>query len=1548
MRIHLVLLILALLTFCASAQLERGVKGNVEDVVLVGADDWHSSVAATPLAIWSENNTTVDKTLLILPKNVSAGNRLGWVEYKDLDRYGAPEILRTLKLANVTAIVIHGDGNRIENAIKIAHQEGIKIYVTAGLEPKAKQEPAAQDIDMSTLLNQGADVMNVSRNAFLDEAGLDNVSTNKTDDHLQKSGPGNGKVGDYFCPVNPDARDEFYNKIEKLVEDYKADGVVLYNFGFQDDSYCFCDYCQDKFFKDTGVDLSKTYASGYNMERWRQWKQDQVLEMVKEARNITTDLGPVDLGIAIGSPFDRSQGYNFPEISKVADFTLIAPISPRDAHLASCMTDKPVYIRLSNSYIEYTLSTQNVEGAVKYIEDLISSGAGGMAFEYNVVYTPLWSELEPPSASARWLLAQLKGVTKNRTLGIGNISYQTSARIGNENIYQMAREISNRWIRSPGAVIVGDNYTSGLQAATIASYLNWPVLFMGDKMPEETVLALKRLGANTTVVVGPIADAIKSNLTSMNITVIDGNQDLLLKEMKSRGEDPKVVVMANSRDLSLIRFEPKSEIKRGKAGPILVDVAISPGQIPSERTGEIVRLNISLMNIDTATAKQVVFNDNFPNGRLLKWPKASQGTVSILDPYTGEETNAFNAFSDGSLLLWDVGDIYSGKTASLALEAEILYPLDAGWKQRLDSGITITQDGKLENVTVGKAESWPITNITYPADMPTGVANISWSLAREASYTSINIYSPEDRAGTVITTNITPGKLYHATLPMAFPGAWKFNLEAGDGYTHKTNNYTINVRSNVPAVNITAFSHTQVPRLSLVSAQLAAARKSLLVDVATNPQEIDPKKVEEVLKQRVDEAKISPQYLIVVGDPGSMPFVPTGLQQNFSDTVSFDIYRDYRINQYGSNYSQVAMGRIIGLSVYDASQMVARTLAYDRLQGAWKDNALTIPSAPLSWPQSPIIISIRDYLEQAGFKVRELRWEEATYQMVSSLMNNGQNIVAFNHHGDQSLWALSEWSLNDKTLNEAHVKELTLAPQTTTVEACMTARLKGTTVRAGGMQMYIPMKLDDSIALAFIRAGSLNYVGYSSLSYIHVSEDHHKRFYQALVYENATIGQAVKDADNLYSMKLKGAQSLKDMEDYEEMLPNGWPSAESMMNETLSISTLFGDPCFRPSVPRTPPLPYTEVVTQTKSSEGSPAAGFASASLAANSTTLKPAVSSTANSTVVKSSVTNRSASNVTVKPAVNAMVSPAANVTTNVTANATVNSTAGPAIRHVAATVANEGASYAKAELEASITPRNEMATDWVYWMQTEVSDGKLLLNSPAALIGEVVIPKDAEKVVVKEDGQAVFHDEEIMAQGKKVIWPVIRPKVNETRTFIVEYEVVPGETQIIRITPGWSAISLYLNPKDTSVSKYFSSKPYRGIFTVVGQDWSFTTEDNGMSNVTRLEAGRGYMVDSAGNFTIEVSGKPVELPYRLSLVKGWNLIGVPYNRTVSINSVIVSAEHKRYSYPQAAAKGYVSTFLWKYDGSSWAQVSGNETLEPGKGYLLEAKDDCKLEFRK
>jgi len=118
----------------ANAELERGTKGNVEDVILVSADDWHSSVAATPLAIWSEDNRTVVNPLLILPKNVNAGMRMGWVEQDDLDRYGVASVLHTLKSANISAVIIHGEGDLAKSLVEAAHKEGLIAYATASLE----------------------------------------------------------------------------------------------------------------------------------------------------------------------------------------------------------------------------------------------------------------------------------------------------------------------------------------------------------------------------------------------------------------------------------------------------------------------------------------------------------------------------------------------------------------------------------------------------------------------------------------------------------------------------------------------------------------------------------------------------------------------------------------------------------------------------------------------------------------------------------------------------------------------------------------------------------------------------------------------------------------------------------------------------------------------------------------------------------------------------------------------------------------------------------------------------------------------------------------------------------------------------------------------------------------------------------------------------------------------------------------------------------------------------------------------------------------------
>ena len=195
--------------------------------------------------------------------------------------------------------------------------------------------------------------------------------------------------------------------------------------------------------------------------------------------------------------------------------------------------------------------------------------------------------------------------------------------------------------------------------------------------------------------------------------------------------------------------------------------------------------------------------------------------------------------------------------------------------------------------------------------------------------------------------------------------------------------------------------------------------------------------------------------------------------------------------------------------------------------------------------------------------------------------------------------------------------------------------------------------------------------------------------------------------------------------------------------------------------------------------------------------------------------------------------------------------------------------------------------------------------------------------------------------------MWPIIRPKLGENRSFQIEYVIIPGEVQVINVTAGWNAVSVYLNPRDASSQKYLKNKPYRTIFSVDRSGWDFSMKDGSIVNVTRFAAGEGYLIDSAGNFTMEIPGKPVDLPFRLDLHSGWNMIGLPVNKTVNLSSIIVNAEHKRYMYPEAVQKGLVSAFIWKYEDGGWTHLGENETLMPGRAYLVEAKSDAKMEFR-
>lgn len=1465
---------MALPAMAEDVPLAPGVRGDMDDVILVGADDWHEAMAATPLAIWSEGNHTISIPLLILPGEVNAGERNGWIEASDLERYGDSAILNTLKSANISAITVHGQGEKVRSLVQAAHKDGLKVYVTATLEIPYKSELQ----DGRGGIKEIAD----ASSAMLEEAGISSLSPDESGidrSLLQVANPDIGGNASFYCPANSDAREALYNQIEMLIDDYKADGIVLYNIGFQDENFCFCNACKEKFYQDTGIDLGKVYSSSFNEARWSQWKQDQIMQIVRYARNITSDLGPAKLAIALDSPFDRNHGYNFAEISSLTDFSIISPLSIQDAGQAVRISSRPVYIRISDDYLEYVISTQNVEGGVRYVEGLISEGAAGVAIEYSVVTTPVWSELLPPSRASRWLLSQIGG----SSLAIGNVSWQSDARLLANNSFDMAEKISRYWKSSAGAVIAEDSYGSALAAAPVASYLNWPLLFTGRSLPNETAAALQRLGAVQAVLVGPVSEDAKQSLAGMNITLQEGNSELFLEQMEMRGDRPNMVVYTNSHDLSLLPPSSEPVVERSLVDDILVRTEISPSRIPAEEAGETVRLNFTMTNTGEQPVRDIRLLDIFPLGRYIKWPRAESGEVIITDPYSGGPSDAVNSFLNGSMLRWNLDKLEPGKSSSLNVDVQILYPLDSGWQDRLDTGATVAFEDFSYNHTIKNVDDEPVVNLTYPTWIYSGRTNITWNLDRQASYTQFNLYSPDQRSATVRFADIVPDKLYEVRAQMLTPGKWIFNIEAGNGYVHKTQNYTIQVRSNVKSMNISAFSHTKVPRLSLVAAPAAAARRALLIDAAVDPQQIEPAGEEQTLIESVEALHLQPQYLMVVGDPGSLPFISTGIKQKASEITEYEIYRDYQLPLEDKNYSSVATGRVMGLSVYDASQLLARTLAYDRLNGSWKSNALVISSPPLSYPQTPTSVAIRDYLMEAGLSVKDLRYEQATYQQAVSQMNNGQNIVSFIHHGDESSWQLSDWSMMDSALTAAHVKELTLSPQTTTSGACVTVNLKGYYINMSGTRMYVPVSLDDSIALAFIRAGAVNYIGDSSLSWIFLSEDFFKRFYQSLVFENSTVGQAAVDADNLYHLKFQGAESVLDISDYDESLPAWDVSVREMLNQTAYMNVILGDPSFRPAMPKSPDLPYSTIV-QAEVGQEEPAAG--------------DAASDAANGTNISTGAVSRE----------------------------------------------NE-----KAGIMASITADNESATDWIYWVESDSSSGELDLNAPPAIIAEVRLPKDADKVTVREmdSGLITWHGEYVRGEEKRVMWPVIRPRLSEQRSYLIEYEIIPGQVQRINVTPGWNAIAIYLQPKEASVGKYLNDKAYRSIFTISGQAWDFGLNEGSAVNVTSFKPGEGYLIDSAENFSIEIPGKPVELPYRLDLHAGWNMIGLPVNETVDLGNITVNADHKRYRYPEAAEKGLVSAFIWRYEGDNWRHLAENETLAPGVAYLFESTGEAKLEFR-
>ncbi len=1541
--------------------------GGDTDVILVGTRNWQDVIAATPLAISQAENAS--RPLLLVPTGVDTGERYSWLENADLVKYGVPPIINKLKSGNVSTVIINvkDDNGFVYFPSEVVEEDAIgqDVNVTKVFIDKAHEE----GLSVFAALSCFRDPITVG--AHPEWSQVDNEDK---------------RSEEWVCPLNDEYKEYLLNLTAEVLG-YDIDGVVLSDFGYAGSDYCFCDLCKRGFWNDTGidpgkVDLANRYSS--NTQKWFEWRASMVTDFFVSFSKHVKKIDPeITIGARMQNPFDDyyPAGYDREEIASHVELMLIDPIGTRDIRILSQDIGKEaaIYMFWREADIEDTMSVPNVEGTIRNMEDAKAAGATGVVLDYDIAYTPIWLELKTMPHSTSWFLSQYspEHVT---IIGDADVSLPLDlelSRIRGTDIFDTAARIASCWNQSQGVVLLNSrDYHSAVEAAPLASYLGYPILYVDAAIPNSTGDALNILDTNEVIVVGTVSPAVIMDLEAMNISVSQGDaNEMLIREMAKNGEEVNAVVFTNTRDFELTSPKPKTIKFEKEIGDILVSTELFPAEVPCDQEGTTFYITVKVKNTGDDVVENIIIRDTLLPRRTVKSAIATVGTVSmtmripgfgvvfailiLLIAYTltrkkggrGRVTIALivvllafvvapiSPIMDGNSkvtlesydaqalpeeieeiegvgfartdIIWEIGDLDPNAVATLSIEGVLDFAMDSGEEKSIDEGIIINFDGIekfLPDEEIKIIAEPPycdyVRYISYPVNATAGTtALIIWEVTLNTSGTYVEYYPPHSGSECTEQLEGGPGRCM-AEINLTKSGTWEFEIHCCNGSDCcYTPTYEINVTTIFPPINTTAFAYTKIPKLSLTAAQIAAARKAPVIDINKNPEDIIPLEAEETLKESVLDYKIKPDYLIVVGGIGSVPFVDTGLVQNLTVTydnyrlvedylpqyfidalndpkaqeklaalaqegylnspnnpiltvMGFDIYRDYNIQLDDDDFREVATGRIIGLDVYDASAVTARTLAYKKIaeKGDWKSKALVITNPSLASPQSPTGGDIKAYLEDAGLSVDFEVYEKANCPEVMMEMNNGKNIVFFYHHGAEYAWGLNEWAWLEPYLDTTDVKMLSLAPQTTHAYTCLSGRLKGGRYydELSNELFYEPLDLDSSIAMSFLEAGSVNYIGSNSLSWIFITEDFSKDFYQSLIYGNMSVGEALTHAKNLYLLKLG----------YSEDMLNEYPGWEEeitgMINETSEQFILLGDPMFKPLLPKIPEKPIDEAI-------------------------------------------------------------------------------------------ISRDCENDNEYVVTMTITPLDESATKWTYWYEQPVVAGKVNERAWPSLVGELELPIEAEDVVVRGMNGIVWHGEDDTEDKKIVRFPVMNPmpKLNEAREFKISYVFVPKICWELNLTAGWSMFSSPVALYESDVEQVLDDVPYSAVFYFdpATKSWLYHLKNNTeASTLTAIEPGKAYLIETEEQASLNLSGRAVEMPFELCLSKGWNMIGVPSTEEVKIAALNVTVDYEEYTFDDAVQNRFVSAFIFMYEDGEWDYLDSSETLKPGAGYYFEVYEDCKV----
>ncbi|MBN2061880.1 MAG: SBBP repeat-containing protein [Deltaproteobacteria bacterium] len=162
--------------------------------------------------------------------------------------------------------------------------------------------------------------------------------------------------------------------------------------------------------------------------------------------------------------------------------------------------------------------------------------------------------------------------------------------------------------------------------------------------------------------------------------------------------------------------------------------------------------------------------------------------------------------------------------------------------------------------------------------------------------------------------------------------------------------------------------------------------------------------------------------------------------------------------------------------------------------------------------------------------------------------------------------------------------------------------------------------------------------------------------------------------------------------------------------------------------------------------------------------------------------------------------------------------------------------------------------------------------------------------------------------------------------------------DTRSIELGSGWNLVSLCQQPPDpptiNTVLESIEGK-YISVWAYIAGSWQvYDPENPDFSDLTTMEAGKGYWINMIEAATLTISGSTPS--NSTNLLSGWNLVGYNSDTGQDIAEALASIEGK-----------YIS--VWAYVYGAWEvydpenpDFSDLLLMEPDYGYWINAKEAC------